>query len=389
MATISTDAETRALRARWLLDPGVRFLNHGSYGACPREVLAEQTALRERMERQPVQFFRDLEGLLDGARRSLAALLGADADDLGLVPNATTGVGCVLRSLEFSPGDELLTTDHAYNSCKNSLLLATRQGARLVVAAVPFPLEDPQQVIDAIRAALTPRTKLALIDHVTSATGLVFPIAAIVSLLQARGIDVLVDGAHAPGMIPLALDSLGAAYYAGNCHKWLCAPKGCAFLWARPERQAGLHPVTISHGYGQGFVAEFDWTGTRDMSAWLAVTAALDFHERLGGPTLRARNRALATEGASLLAGRLGTETGAGNAAPNAMAVVRLPLSGRVTPQRALAVRERLLDAGTDAPVHGLDGVAWLRISAQAYNQSTDFARLADLIRRELASDRD
>jgi len=179
----------------------------------------------------------------------------------------------------------------------------------------------------------------------------------------------------------------GADWYVGNCHKWLCAPKGCAFLWARPERQTGLHPVTISHGYGQGFVAEFDWSGTRDMSAWLAVTAALDFHDRLGGAGLRARNRALAAEGAALLAGRLGTETGIGNAAPNSMAVVRLPLVGPVTPQRALAVRERLLDAGTDAPVHALEGSAWLRISAQAYNDVTDFARLGAVIARELAID--
>jgi len=425
MATISTDAETRALRARWLLDPGVRFLNHGSYGACPREVLAEQTALRERMERQPVQFFRDLEGLLDGARRSLAALLGADADDLGLVPNATTGVGCVLRSLEFSPGDELLTTDHAYNSCKNSLLLATRQGARLVVAAVPFPLEDPQQVIDAIRAALTPRTKLALIDHVTSATGLVFPIAAIVSLLQARGIDVLVDGAHAPGMIPLALDSLGAAYYAGNCHKWLCAPKGSGFLHVRRDRQRptapgaaardsalppGLRelpailPWTISHGLNSArsdrsrFRLLWDQLGTLDATPWLCLPRALQFLSGLfpgGLVELHGRNRTLALEGQRMLCEALGIARPAPAEMLGALASVPLPdRPAEQRPHPAGASQDplslHLLERHQiEAPVF-----AWpdskkrlLRISAQAYVQPAELAALAGALKTELAAE--
>jgi isopenicillin-N epimerase len=196
----------------------------------------------------------------------------------------------------------------------------------------------------------------------------------------------LADGAHGPGNLDLDVPATGADWYVGNCHKWLCAPKGCGFLWAAPARQSGLHPVTISHGYGQGFLAEFDWTGTRDVSAWLAVTAALDFHARLGGPALRARNRALAAEGAALLAGRLGTETGAGNRSDNAMGLVRLPLEGEATPARALAVREKLMEAGTDAPVNAVGGAAWLRISAQAYNTLDDYSRLAELLRPGLES---
>ncbi len=300
MNPMTSDEEARTLRQRWLLDPGVRFLNHGSYGACPREVLAEQTALRERMERQPVQFFRDLEGLLHGARRSLGALLGADADDLGLVPNATTGVGCVLRSLEFSAGDELLTTDHAYNSCKNSLLVATRRGARLVVAPVPFPLEDPAASGRRDRRRDHPAHPAGAdrSRHLGDRAGL--SIAALVSLLQARGIDVLVDGAHAPGMVPLALDALGAAYYAGNCHKWLCAPKGSGFLHVRRDKQraaapgaAGrdsqhprelldlpaILPWTISHGLNAAradrsrFRLVWDQLGTLDATPWLCIPA--------------------------------------------------------------------------------------------------------------------
>ena len=386
-----SDGLGAAVRHEWDLDPAYLTVNHGSYGATPRAVLAAQAEWQRRMEAQPTRFMsRELPAALRAAAARLAAFLGTRGEDTVFVENATVGCNAVLRSLSFAPGDEILVLSHGYGAVvKAARYAADRSGARVVEAAVPFPRPDDDAVVASVAAALTARTRLAVLDHITSASALLLPLARMAAACRAAGVPVLADGAHAPGNLDLDVPASGADWYVGNCHKWLCAPKGCAFLWARPERQAGLHPVTISHGYGQGFVAEFDWTGTRDMSAWLAVTAALDFHERLGGPALRARNRALATEGASLLAGRLGTETGAGNAAPNAMAVVRLPLSGRVTPQRALAVRERLLDAGTDAPVHGLDGVAWLRISAQAYNQSTDFARLADLIRRELASDRD
>jgi isopenicillin-N epimerase len=256
----------------------------------------------------------------------------------------------------------------------------------VVEATLPFPRPDDDATVASVAAALTPRTRLAVLDHVTSASALVLPLARMVAACHAAGVPVLADGAHGPGNLDLDVPATGADWYVGNCHKWLCAPKGCGFLWVQPERQDGLHPVTISHGYGHGFLAEFDWTGTRDMSAYLSVTAALDFHERLGGAALRARNRALAAEGASLLAARLGTETGAGNAAPNAMGLVRLPLAGTVTGARVAAIRERLLDAGTDAPVNALAGSAWLRISAQGYNELDDFARLSHLLAREVAA---
>jgi isopenicillin-N epimerase len=239
-----------ALAARWPLDPNIMFLNHGSFGACPREVLDYQAALRAEMEAEPVRFLsRELDGRLDAARGALAAFLGADADDLAFVPNATSGVNAVVRSRSFAAGDELLTTDHAYNACRNALeYVAERMGARVTVVSVPFPVASPDVIVEAVLSRVTPRTRLALIDHVTSPTGIVLPVERLCAELGARGVEIVVDGAHAPGMLPLDLGTLGATYYTGNCHKWLCAPKGSAFLWVRADQRAVVRPLTISHG---------------------------------------------------------------------------------------------------------------------------------------------
>ncbi len=371
-----------AIRHEWALDPDFLTVNHGSFGATPRVVLAAQAEWQARMEAQPTRFMvRDMPNALRHAADRLAGFMGAAGDDLAFVENATVGCNAVLRSLDLSPGDEIVVLSHGYGAVvKTVRYVASRAGARVVEAALPFPRPSEDAVVASVSAALGARTRIAVLDHITSHSALTLPIAAMIAACHAAGVPVLVDGAHAPGNVTLDIPATAADWYVGNCHKWLCAPKGCGFLWARRERQDGLHPVTISHGYGGGFLAEFDWTGTRDMSAYLAVTAALDFHQRLGGRALRARNAALAAEGAGLLAARLGTETGGGNAAACAMGLVRLPLAGAVDQQRALAIRERLLDHGTDAPVNAIDAAAWLRVSAQAYNERRDFERLAEIV---------
>ena len=289
----------------WSLEPGLDFLNHGSFGACPRPVLEAQAELRARLERQPLQFFaRDLEPLLDEARAALGAFIGADPDDLALVPNATTGVNTVLRSLELAPGDEIVTTDHVYNSCRNALRWQEERGVKVLYARVPWPIAGPWQIIEPVLAAVSGRTRLLLIDHVTSPTGLVFPVGELVRRLNERGIDTLVDGAHAPGMLPLDLRALGAAYYTGNCHKWLCTPKGSAFLHVRRDRQDRIRPIAHGHGLNSrrtdrgAFRLQHDWIATDDPTAFLCIPVALRFFASLlPWAEIMERNHALAVAG--------------------------------------------------------------------------------------------
>jgi len=375
-----------AIRHEFALEADFLTLNHGSYGATPRLVLAAQEAWRGRMEAQPTRFFTgEYPPAIRAAAAALAGFLGARPEDIAFVPNATTGCNAVLRSLRLGPEDEILVLGHVYNAVRNTVRFVTeRAGARMVVAELPFPRPTAAAVLDSLRRAITPRTRVAVLDHITSASALALPIAEMIALCHAAGVPVLVDGAHAPGQVELDLRALGADWYTGNCHKWLMAPKGCAFLFARGDRQAVLHPVSISHGYGQGFGAEFDWTGTADPSAYLAVTAALDFWWSLGGSALAARNRELAVEAGALLAARLGTEPGARPEMAGSMALVRLPVPGDAELTRRL--RAALLDAGTDTPVHPLGADLWLRLSAQAYNEIGDYERLASLLPGLLAS---
>jgi isopenicillin-N epimerase len=371
----------------WCLDPSVTYLNHGSFGACPSAVLAAQTALRLEMEREPVDFLvARLPARLNAAREALALFLGADPADLVFVPNATAAVNSVLRSLSLGPEDELLLTNHTYAACRKTAdFVAERTGARIVVATLPFPCRDEEEIVAAVLQCVSPRTRLALLDHVTSPTALVLPAASLVSGLRARGIDTLVDGAHAPGMIPLGLSELGAAYYTGNAHKWLCAPKGAAFLHVRRDRQAQLHPTVISHGYSAGFRAEFDWTGTFDPTPWLCIPESVRFIGSLlpaGWPQVMATNRALALRARALLLRSLGVDAPCPESMIGSMASIPLPAAAfdsRAVPFDRDALHAWFRERGVETWLYP-HPVPLLRISAQLYNDLSQFEKLADLL---------
>lgn len=386
------------MHAHFVLEPAVTFLNHGSFGACPRAVLEEQSRLRTQLERQPVRFFlRELEGLLDEARAELGKFLGAAPARLAFVPNTTHAVSEVLRSLELRPGDELLTTSHAYNACVNALrAVAQRAGAAVVVAPVPFPTASSEVHHEAVLGAVTPRTRLVLLDHVTSPTGLVFDLAPLVAELERRGVMVFVDGAHAPGMLPLDVERLGASFYAGNLHKWVCAPKGAAFLWVRGDHQAWVRPLAVSHGFNatrtdrSRFHLEHDWVGTTDPTAALCVPKALAVVGGLvpgGWPEVMRRNHALAVEARGLLLDALGTEAPAPEALLGSLAAVLLRNGPeRLTTSPGVVALDPLQDwlwahHQIEVPVFGFGGRRVLRVSAQLYNRRSDYERLAAALR--------
>jgi isopenicillin-N epimerase len=365
------------------------------------------------MEAQPIQFLaRDLGGLLASARATLGTFVGADPDDLAFVANATGAINAVVRSLHFEPGDELLTDDHEYNAILNVLRhVAERDGARVVVARIPFPVSSEDDVMDAILGAFTPRTRLAVISHVTSSTALVFPVARLVAALAERGVDVLVDGAHAPGMVAVDIERIGAAWYAANLHKWVCAPKGAAFLHARRDRQPGLRPTTISHGAnaaldGSGapsrYRAEFDWQGTLDPTPWLTVPDAIAYVGGLlegGWSAVMARNHALAMTGRVVLGPVLGLPPAA--PAPEGMigSMVALPLpatgplagaGGGSSPLDTDPLQQRLLDEGRIEVPIGVWPVPaaespdpprrLIRFSSALHNGPDDVERLANAL---------
>lgn len=378
-------------RSLWGLDPQVIFLNHGSYGATPKRVLQAQNAWRERLEAQPVQFMGEvLPQALRAAAAKLADFVGAKPENLVFVENATSGVNAVLRSLQFQPGDEIACTNHAYEAVRQALqFIATRSGARVVEAQVPFPITGPEQVIAAFAAILTPKTRLAVLDHITSPTALIYPLPELMGLCRERGIPVLVDGAHAPGTLPLELENLGADWYTGNAHKWLFAPKGCAFLWVAPHQQTYTHPTVISYGFGQGFLAEFDWVGTRDPSAWLAISAALEFIQELGIDSMRRYNHTLMMQARQLLLDRLAGIPPAPENMLGFMATLPLPpLWQQWRLDLPLPIRARRLHDylwhthRIEVPIIPFAGQLWVRISAQLYNHLAEYEQLALALQR-------
>ncbi len=348
------------------------------------------------MEAEPVQFlWRRYEELLEPARRTVARFIGARAQDLVFTTNATVGVNAVIRSLRLRRGDALLTTNLDYNACRNVLVeIAGRAEAKVQVAHVPFPLRRAEEAVQSILDAVTSRTRLAMIDHVASNTGLVLPVERIVRELEARGVETLVDGAHAPGMIPLDVTKLNAAYYTGNLHKWVCAPKGAGFLWVREDKQNGIHPAVISHGHNtrrrgyRPFQDRFDWAGTFDPTAWFCAGAALDWMGGLlpgGWRELRERNHNLAVAARRLLCRRLDVEPPCPESMLGAMATLSLPERFQGVPKagRIDAEQLRLYDEfGIEVPFmrFGGPGRRWFRISAQIYNSLPEYESLANAL---------
>jgi isopenicillin-N epimerase len=384
------------------LDPALDFLNHGSFGACPRPVFDVQNEWRLRFEREPVNFvLNELEPALDSARAEVAAFLGADRRDLAFVTNPTTGVAAILAAAPLRSDDEILITDHGYNACNNAARYwAARAGARVTVARIPFPLTDEGEIVDGILSAVTPKTRLAIVDHVTSPTALVLPVAKLTRELQARGVEVLLDGAHAPGMLPLDIASLGAEYYVGTLHKWCSAPKGVSILWVRRDLQSRVHPVVISHGYNSTrtdrsrFHLEFDWTGTHDPSPFLAAPASLRYLAGLlpgGIPALRERNHALVCAARTLLAERLGLTVPCPDSMLGSMASLYLPDDPSPLSKPGSPFAEPLTSNLREkhrfvAPimVWPAPGKRLLRISAAAYNRLEQYERLGGALREEL-----
>ncbi len=388
------------LHQHWQLDPDLNFLNHGSFGATPNVVMAAQREFQDALERDPIEFLapeRSLNAKLDHVRGILAELVGAEPTDLAFVRNATEGVNAILGSLPLQPGDEILVTNHGYNACINAARYVTQRcGAEVRVADIPFPLASPDAVIAAIDAGINVRTRLLLVDHVTSPTGIVFPIEPIVDSARRRNVPVLVDGAHAPGMVPLNLKTLGADYYTANHHKWLCGPKVSGFLWVAAHRQQEVRPTVISHAANRPqpdrsrFIAEFDWPGTYDPSPLLAMPTAIEFLGSLyegGINELMEHNRATAIAARNLLIAVLNIEAPVGDTMLGSLVAVPLPVSSPLTQARWASLQRRLREQHHfELPVYpGLTKDSWiLRISLQAYNDLGQIERLAEVLQKEL-----
>lgn len=371
----------KTIRHQWTLDWRATHINHGSYGATPKPILAAQETIRQEMESAIGDFFvSQLPKRLRAAAAEVAECLGAQADDIVFVDNATAGIQSVIGSLALRADDEILINDQTYNAVKNiARHTAQRWGAKLVEVRLPFPIDDDEEsMLAAFTSGLSPRTRLVVLDHITSATALLMPIERMIAAAHAVGAMVMVDGAHGPGQVDVDLQRLKVDFYCGNFHKWIMAPKGAAFLWARREHQSWLHPPVISHGPGAGYIAEFDWTGTRDPSAYLAVPAALAFRAAIGDQNIKSHNSALAAEAGCYLAKTWKTRLGGPTISPASMRLVQLPsLTGAPDALRLKLWRDHRIDV----PVNAFGDRLCVRISAQIYNEMDDCQRLAMAIR--------
>jgi isopenicillin-N epimerase len=381
----------------WHHDKNTVFLNHGSFGACPDKILQEQTQLQMRMEADPIRFMNDdFIRLYAENKKALANFVHADPDNMVLVRNATMGVNTILHSLDFSPGDEIITHSHAYGACNHAIeYYAKKAGASVVTAYIPFPIKSEDEVVEAFIRAITPRTKLAMVDHITSGTGLIFPVERIVNELESRGVEVLIDGAHAPGMVDLNLDKIGASYYTGNCHKWICSPKGSALLYVRKDKQEKIVPLQISHkndlyaGSPAHWSAQFIWPGTEDFTAYFCIKSAIDFMGSLMGSwdALREHNRRICLSARKLIADRIDGSLPAPESMISHLSTILVDEHPEL-PEKFLGMnpplKQRLLNEfNIQVPVFLFGGEqmkAWLRIAVQVYNSPEQYEYLAEAL---------
>jgi isopenicillin-N epimerase len=387
----------RSFLAHWSFDPAITYLNHGTVGAPPRKVLEAQQALRDEIERQPSKFLlRELTEVGIGgphaperprlrvAAAAVAEFLGAAAEDLAFVDNATTGANSVLRSLRLEAGEEILVTNHGYGGITNAARYAARErGATLRTLELPFPWAADEEIVARIAAALGPRTKLAIVDHIAADSALIFPVRRIVEACHAQGVPVLIDGAHAPGAITLDIPSLGADYYTGNLHKWCWSPRSSGVLWVDPSRQKDLHSAVISWGLDLGLSQEFDLPGTRDPTPHLAAPAAIELMRSWGVEAIQGWNHRLAFDSAIRLSQRWGTEFSTPESMVGPMVVIAVPAALGSTREEALALRDALLfEDGIEIPVTARDGRLWVRLAIQIYNDASDVDRLGAAIEK-------
>ena len=365
------------MRDLFLLRPGVVYLNHGSFGACPRPVFERYQAWQRELEAEPVEFLgRRFAELMRGARGALAAFVGADPDDLAFVPNATTGLNVVARSLHLEPGDEVLATDHEYGALDRTwTFICEKRGARYVRRPLPLPIASAEGIVDAVWSGVCDRTGVLFLSHVTSTTAVALPVAELIRRARERGIITVIDGAHAPGQVPLDLSALGADFYAGNCHKWMNAPKGSAFLYARAEGQPLLEPLVVSWGWRSDrpgpsrFVDEHEWQGTRDVAAYLTVPAAIEFMRDHNWEEVQRACHDLVAAARDRINAITGLEplTPAGREWFGQMATVALPHCDHEALQRRLFDEFKI-----EIPTFSWNGGSYLRVSIQAYNDEAD-----------------
>ena len=369
------------------LDPSLIHANHGSYGAVPREIRARQRTIQDEVNANPTGFLRDIYPVrIREAAEAVAGFLGGAARDWVFVENATAGMNIVIAGCGLGPGDEVLTSDQVYGAVRKSLArMCARNGASVVEVALPLPLASSDEVFDRLVSAVIPRTRLVVLDHISSPNGLVFPVLRLCAHFRALGIKTLVDGAHAPGSVDVDVTQIGADYYTGNMHKWLSAPLGAAVLWCHPDYQSGLEPLVVSHGIYDGFNAAFDWPGTRDPSAWLSVPAALAFHHAQGGAELRARNHAVAMVAGRQITEEFGTVLAAPEGMQASMVALRL-LAHPLSPPECHAVQHRMqAEQGAVVALNPGGGATWLRLSATLYSEVEDLVEAGRRVFRAMA----